>query len=102
MILAILWKAFFTRCQKPLEDMTHTEEVQCLQRLRHPYYHKNCLDELRQMGRYSNVGGGFDGRSTRSAGCTTDILIINCDVVSNVRSNGQVFRCVSLECQGCG
>ena len=50
---------------------------------------------------YSNVGGGFTGRSTGWAGCTTNVLILSCDVVSDVRSNGQVFRLVSLECQGC-
>lgn len=35
------------------------------------------------------------------AGCTTNVLILSWDVVSNVRSNGQVFRLVSLECQDC-
>jgi hypothetical protein len=54
------------------------------------------------MGWYSNVGGGFDGRSTGWGGLHGRCIILGCGVVGNVRSNGRVFRCVSLGCQGCG
>jgi hypothetical protein len=88
-------EAFSARCQKLLEDMTNVEEVRCCRDRDTPTNHQDCLDEFRQMCRYSNVGGGFTGRSTGWAGCTTNILILSCDVVSNVRSNGQAFRLVT-------
>jgi len=79
--------------------MINAEEVQCCRDRDTPYQPQRLPRRLPPDVLVSNVGGGFTGRLTGWVGCSTNVLILSCDVVSNVRSNGQVFHFVSLECQ---